>query len=137
MIHCTDNMEVKDRMAKTVLLAVRPREKEVFRSIIQQGNHRLVIAGSLGETIASYGKKQLQVAVIDEDFDGPGTGWILAERIRKCSDPGVKIVVLVRGDYYTYYSSSEYEGRFDWILAFPIAPGELLHEVERKWPISG
>jgi hypothetical protein len=136
MVHCADGMERSMSAIKTVLLAVRPQEKEIAVSTIRQGNHKLIIADSLNEAISSSGDKRFQVAVIDEDFDGPGTGWVLAESIRKCSDPGVKIVVLVRGDYYAYYSSSEYEGRFDWILAFPIAPGELLHEVERKWPIG-
>jgi len=113
IIHYAGNVEASMTTTKTVLLAVRPQEKEIAVSTIRQGNHKLIIADSLNETISSSGDKRFQVAIIDEDFDGPGTGWVLAESIRKCSDPGVKIVVLVRGDYYAYYSSREYEGRFD------------------------
>ena len=123
-------------MAKTVLLATRPEEAEIFRSVIQEESQELVVVDSLSKVKSHLDEMQFQIAVIDEDFDGPSTGWKLAEGIRKCLTSDVKIIVLVRGDYHEYFESKEFEGKFDWVMGFPISPEQLLHELNRRWPID-
>jgi DNA-binding response OmpR family regulator len=123
-------------VAKTVLLAARPEETETFRSIIQEGGHKLVVADSLSDAQSYLDETQFQIAVIDEDFDGPSTGWKLAERIRRCLTPDLKIIVLTRGDHNKYFESKYFEGKFDWVMGFPISAEQLLHELNRKWPVG-
>jgi DNA-binding NtrC family response regulator len=119
-------------MPKTILLAARPQEREILRSVIQKSTHMLIITGSLGEVIAHLSEMQIQIAVIDEDFDGLGTGWMLAESIRRHLASSVKIIMLVRGRPHKYYKSKEFEGKFDWVMSFPISDEQLLHELERN-----
>lgn len=123
-------------MAKTVLLAAQPEEAEVFCAVIQEDNHQLIVVDSLSEAKSHLDEMRFQIAVIDEDFDGPGTGWGLAESVRKYLASDVKIIVLVRGEYHEYFESTEFEGKFDWVMGFPISPEQLLHELNRKWPMD-
>ena len=119
-------------MIKTVLLAARPKEREIFHSVIQEGGHEVVVVDSLSRAHSCLDETQFQIAVIDEDFDGPNTGWKLAESIRRCLTSDLKIIVLTRGDYHEYFESKEFEGKFNWVMGFPISPEQLLHELNRK-----
>jgi len=117
---------------KTILLAARPREREILRSVIQEGGHEVVVVDSLDKAHSHLNETQFQIAVIDEDFDGPNTGWKLAEGIRRHVTSDLKIIVLTRGDYHKYFESKEFEGKFDWVMGFPISSEQLLHELTRK-----
>ena len=119
-------------VTKTVLLAVQPQDREILRSVLQEGSHKVVIIDSLGKAHSYLNETQFQVAVIDEDFNGANTGWELAESIRKHPTSDLKIIVLTRGDYHKYFESKEFEGKFDWVMDFPISPEQLLHELTRK-----
>ena len=123
-------------MAKKVLLAVRPQEADAFYSLIQRSSHAAISTSSLTGARTWLGKMLFHIAVVDEDFDGPGTGWILAKHIRQQLPPDVKIVMLVRSCPQEYFENKELAGRFDWIMAFPISGEQLLHELDRKWPTT-
>jgi hypothetical protein len=93
-------------------------------------------AASLDEAKAQLAEKRLQIAIVDEDFDGPGVGWVLAEYIREHVLVRVKVIVLVRQHPHQYFGSEEFAGKFDWIMGFPISEEQLLHELNRKWPTT-
>lgn len=119
-------------MTKMVLLAARSKEKRVFRSVIQEGGHEVVIVDSLSKAHSCLNDKIFQIAVIDEDFAGPSTGWKLAGSIQRCRTSNIKIIVLVRGDYNKYFESKKFKGKFNWVMGFPISPEQLLHELNRE-----
>lgn len=123
-------------MTKTVLLAARPTKREIFCSVIQEGGYEVVVVDSLDKAHFHLDETQFQIAVIDEDFAGPNTGWKLAESIQRCITSDLKIIVLTRGEYHEYFENKEFEGKFDWVMGFPISPEQLLHELNRKRPID-
>lgn len=122
-------------MTKTVLLAARPEFRETLGIWIQT-NHKLITFGALAEAIVHLDETRFQIAIIDEDFDGADSGWLLAKKIREKRIPCVKIVILGSRAPQDYYQSEQYKGRFDWVMSLPISYEQLLSELDRKWPIS-
>lgn len=122
-------------MSKTVLLAVRPEFRETLRLWIQKAHEPLVF-NSLNEAIARISETRFQIAVIDEDFDGTGSGWLLTEMVRKHRIPDAKIIVLGSEHLQEYYENKKYKGKFDWIMRLPVSDEQLLSELDREWPIS-
>ena len=116
---------------KTVLLAVRPQEAGWFHSAMREGGHVDLGAASLDEAKAQLVERQPQIALVDEDFDGPGGGWALAEYIREHVPVRVKVIMLVRQRPQEYLGNEGFTG-FDWIMSFPISKAQLLHELDRK-----
>ena len=76
-----------------ILLAIRESEKSEISSFLQ----KVRISTYILDTLSDFDKisSHIQLALIDEDFDGPDTGWRLAQIIRHTMQP-IKIVMIVR-----------------------------------------
>ena len=121
-------------MNEPVLLAVRSDGKEPFRRFMGERPH--AFADSLSEALVRIHEIEFRIAVIDEDFDGVGTGWLLAESIRKHLISKVKIIVLGSERSNKYFTDETFKGKFDWVLTFPVSKDQFLYELDRKWPVD-
>ena len=68
----------------------------------------------------------VKIAFIDEDFDGPQTGWRLASMLRRAEFP-IKIVMITRKN-----PKEDFIPLYDITLGFPLDIGELISEINRK-----
>jgi|GEM_PF-5025368 len=120
-------------MTFQIMLAVRPEDQDALSKIIERGDYSLVVANSVPDAKQTRNASQFHVAIIDEDFDGKGSGWKLAQQLRTQSI-AIKVIVLCRNKNAArqYFSDEKYAALFDWLLPFPISGEQLLGEIERR-----
>jgi DNA-binding response OmpR family regulator len=114
----------------TILIAVRLSEAASLLSGIQENNNEVLAFSKLEEVLSSLNKLQFDAAVIDDNFDGAGTGWELAENIRHSfgSHP-VIIIIDTSRNTNTYSHLTKLEGQIDWIMSTPFSAEELLTKI--------
>lgn len=118
-------------MKPAVLLAVRQSERQFFESVLTN-KYTLEWLHSLADATVLVDVKQPQVAFVDEDFDGPDTGWSLVKMIRE-TYAEMKVVLLTRGDYHQVYDlHSDLTPKVDWIMHFPVSDTQVLDEIKRR-----
>lgn len=121
-------------MRTKILVATRLQERDAIVSAIQSESYALSIVDSLPEAVEHLNTIATKLAVIDEDFDGAGTGWLLAKDIREHHDKQMKIIMLVRGSYHQYVDaeSKQFIYNVDWIKRYPFSKDEIAEEVQRR-----
>jgi len=113
-----------------VLIATRSDDVSLWQTMFQGKDFDLLIATSLSDS--SLAQEDFQTALIEEDFDGAKTGWILAKSIRKQKETQVRIVILTHGsNYHDYFRNEDLVGCYDWILNMPVSADEIYHEINR------
>ncbi|SRR3989304_114780 len=121
-------------MAPNILLASQHQKKEALQSIVTKKASGLTVVDSMVKAEKAIVETQFQIAVIDENFDGLETGWLLAKKIKKYFDPDVKVIMLVEKSHRNYFDSgrNEFRENVDWVMVFPISEEQLLHELDRR-----
>lgn len=109
-----------------LLVAIRERETNEFITTLNRLGGNFFLLKKLSPlTLNSSEVKDIHVALIDEDFDGPETGWVLASSLRKADN--YKIVMIVRSN-----PTSDKIPLYDTILSYPISESELLNMIKDK-----
>ena len=115
---------------KTILLAFRSQNKKDVLKIFRDTRYSLVVIDSLDQKISPAIK--VDIAFIDEDFDGTDSGWVLASRMREAENK-VKIVMLVNRNFREY-QESKFKLYYDWIMRYSTLSAEqIFSEIERPW----
>jgi hypothetical protein len=107
-----------------ILLAVRESEKDKFISVLQKSELRFHVLDQLPDFANSVG--DFQFALIDEDFAGLQTGWILAQNIRNTGH-SIKIVMIVRKN-----PEPDLISLYDVTFGFPVSEEEIIGEIKRQ-----
>lgn len=116
-----------------ILLACRPLERETLCKATIKFVLLITVVSSFRDAVELSEAETFRVAVIDEDFDGKGSGWRLA-RLLRARTQGTQIIILARNKRQSrqYFAHSKYEGLFDWILPFPFPEDQLVGEIQRR-----
>jgi len=118
-------------MKPHILLAIRPSERQFFELVLTN-EYAIEWLQSLDDVLALVNEQWPQVALVDEDFDGPDTGWSLVKMIRE-THAEMKVILLTRGDYYQVYDlHSGLTQKVDWIMHYPISDVQVLSEIRRR-----
>lgn len=106
-----------------ILLAVRENEKSGIISVLRKLGSPFYVLDTLSH-LSEIGS-DIQLALIDEDFDGLQAGWKVARYIRQTGHP-IKIVMIVRKN-----PKHDFISLYDVTLGFPISEDELIGEIRR------
>ncbi len=120
-------------MALQIMLAVHHQDKQWFQAMLRQNDHDLIMIDSMAEAQTHLGKTLIEVALVDVNFDGIDSGWMLAREIRAKLPLNVRIIILCDNAKLamTYFKNTAYAPMYDWILHHPVYSEQLLSEVER------
>ncbi len=113
-----------------ILLAISKQDEQSIASVLRGtrgAEHSLNFLDTQSSLEEAVGNN-IQLALIDEDFNGLQTGWELATHIRQYI-PQAKIVMIVRKN-----PSLDLKLLYDVTLRFPIGEDELIKECQRPWP---
>jgi len=77
----------------TFLIAVKNSERFDTADVLQLAGYSFYVISSINDRLEI--PADTIMAFVDEDFDGPQTGWHLASKMRQTNQP-VKIVMLAR-----------------------------------------
>lgn len=108
-----------------ILVAVRQKEAPEIISALE-GVGEIVFAIQALSKLDQNLIANINLALIDEDFDGLQTGWVLASEIRGIAH-AVKIVMIVRKN-----PNYDQLHMYDVTIGFPLTVEGLISEVKRK-----
>lgn len=108
-----------------ILVAVREQELIEVTSVLEDIGEAVSIIKTLSLLDRNV-IENINFALVDEDFDGPQTGWILATEIRK-AEHSSKIVMIVRKN-----ATHDQLPLYDVTIGFPITVDELIAEIKQK-----
>ncbi|HNT75914.1 MAG TPA: response regulator [Anaerolineae bacterium] len=104
-----------------------------FQAAMQQRDYHFVIVRSLDEALDALQEYSgFDIAMLQEDFDMPDSGWAVARALRRRFGSEVRIVMLIHSRYNDDYYLNQIRKTTDWAIfcSRSIHVAHLLHEFD-------